>query len=184
MKKRQDRNFTMNQVSLDPEQLKKHSAGPKLLKGKHKGEKRQSMNLDRAMTVLFNPDNNVEKQRKFDNTRYNKQFMHCLNSQRKKLISHRPKRQQLFYIFHLILNQRRFSYNTCYAIRYFFSCLACRGKRSLKNLKRAKQDVFLDRGIEKLSRDLDIVNLLDMVKGYHVMKQVLFSEDDRFLLQL
>ena len=39
-------------------------------------------------------------------------------------------------------------------------------------------------GIEKLSRDLDIVNLLDMIKGYQVMKQVLFNQDERFLLHL
>ena len=38
--------------------------------------------------------------------------------------------------------------------------------------------------MEKLSRDLDIVNLLDIVKGFHVMKQVLFSQDDRFFLHL
>ena len=38
--------------------------------------------------------------------------------------------------------------------------------------------------MEKLSRDLDIVNLLDIVEGFHVMKQVLFSQDDRFFLHL
>ena len=38
--------------------------------------------------------------------------------------------------------------------------------------------------MEKLSRDLDIVNLLDIVKGFHVMKQVLFNQDDRFFLHL
>ena len=35
-----------------------------------------------------------------------------------------------------------------------------------------------------LFRDLDIVNLLEMIKDYHLMKQVLFTEDDRFFLQL
>ena len=42
----------------------------------------------------------------------------------------------------------------------------------------------MDKGIAKLDRDLDIVKLLDIVKGYHVMKQVLFSQDDRFFLHL
>ena len=50
--------------------------------------------------------------------------------------------------------------------------------------KSAEHDVYLDRGIDKLSRDLDIVNLLKLIKGYHVMKQVLFSHQDRFFLQL
>ena len=35
-----------------------------------------------------------------------------------------------------------------------------------------------------LGRDLDIVNFLEMVKDYHMMKQVLFDEDDRILLRL
>ena len=35
-----------------------------------------------------------------------------------------------------------------------------------------------------LFRDLDIVNLLEMIKDYHLMKQVLFSQDDRVFLQL
>ena len=44
--------------------------------------------------------------------------------------------------------------------------------------------MHLNKGIEKLSRDLNVEGLLEMVRGYHVMKQVLFSQDDRFLLRL
>ena len=43
---------------------------------------------------------------------------------------------------------------------------------------------MLDKGKDKLYRDLDIVRLLEMIKDYHVMKQVLFTHDDRFFLQL
>lgn len=42
----------------------------------------------------------------------------------------------------------------------------------------------LDKGKHKLNRDLDIINLLEMIKDYHLMKQVLFSQDDRFFLAL
>ena len=35
-----------------------------------------------------------------------KKFKQHLEAQRKNLISHKPRRQQLYYIFHLILNQR------------------------------------------------------------------------------
>ena len=31
---------------------------------------------------------------------------------------------------------------------------------------------------------MDILNLLEMVRGFNVMKQVLFNQDDRFLLDL
>ena len=96
--------------------------------------------------------------------------MSGLQASRKKLLSLKPKRQQLFYIFHLILNQRRFSYNTCLAFRYYFKCFACRSKNSLKKKASAKQDFYLDKGIEKLNKDLDIVHLIEMIKGYQVMK--------------
>ena len=111
-------------------------------------------------------------------------FMQDLRQHRSKLISHRPKRQQLYYIYHMILNQRRLSYNTILAVWYYFRCFTCRKRTRAKKTKSSRKDFYLDKGIEKLERDLDIVNLLDIVKGYHVMKQVLFSQDDRFLLQL
>ena len=48
----------------------------------------------------------------------------------------------------------------------------------------ATKDSKLEKGKEMLYRDLDIVNLLEMIKDYHMMRQVLFTEDDRFFLQL
>ena len=35
-----------------------------------------------------------------------------------------------------------------------------------------------------LSQDLDIVNLLEMIKDYKLMKDVFFTQDDRFFLKL
>ena len=70
----------------------------------------------------------------------------------------------------MILNQRRLTYSTCKAFGYYFQCFACRKNSSLKTKKAAKQDFYLNKGIQKLSRDLDIVNLLEIVKGFHVMK--------------
>ena len=40
-------------------------------------------------------------------------FKKQLSEQRKNLISHSPRRQQLYYIYHLILNQTRFTYTNC-----------------------------------------------------------------------
>ena len=70
------------------------------------------------------------------------------------------------------------------ALGYYFRCFACRKSSSLKKLKSAKPDYYLNQGIKKLSHDLDIVNLLEMIKGFHIMKQVLFNHDDRYLLKL
>jgi len=35
-----------------------------------------------------------------------------------------------------------------------------------------------------LNRDLDVVNFLQMMKNYHLIKQVMFTQDDRFLTKL
>ena len=67
---------------------------------------------------------------------------------------------------------------------YFFRCRNCRSREKLKRIKSAKNDFLLDKGKDKLYRDLDIVRLLEMIKDYHVMKQVLFTHDDRFFLKL
>ena len=67
---------------------------------------------------------------------------------------------------------------------YYFRCRNCRSRNKLKRSKSAEKDFKLEKGRDKLYRDLDIVNLLEMIKDYHVMKQVLFTHDDRFFLQL
>ena len=84
----------------------------------------------------------------------------------------------------MILNQRHFVYKDCQALLYYFSCLACRSKSSLKHNSKAKKDVQLHKGQEMLSRDLDIVNLLELIKDYKLMKDVFFTQDDLFLLKL
>ena len=109
--------------------------------------------------------------------------MSDLKQIRSKLISYKPRRQQLYYIFHIILNQRRLSYNTCLALGYYFKCRKCRKERSLKERSSSKQDFYLNQGIKKLNRDLDIINLLEMIQIYRVMKMTVFSQDDRFFLR-
>ena len=58
----------------------------------------------RNKSIIRGMETNVKDQ--------NQIFMDNLRDARKRLISQIPSRQQLFYIFHLILNQRPFSYNT------------------------------------------------------------------------
>ena len=41
----------------------------------------------------------------------------------------------------------------------------------------------MNQGMKKLERDLDIVNLIDLIKGYRVMRKVLFNHDQRFLMK-
>lgn len=69
-------------------------------------------------------------------------------------------------------------------LNYVFKCLICRKSKSLKKAKGASKDYELDLGIDMLNRDLDVVNFLQMMKNYHLIKQVMFTQDDRFLTKL
>ncbi len=86
------------------------------------------------------------------------------------MINEKPKRHSLYYIYHLLLNQRRFVYTTCNVLRYVFCCLICRKSKSLRFLKGGKRDFELNKGMVKLNRDLDIVNFLELAKDYHLNK--------------
>ena len=86
-------------------------------------------------------------------------FRQEVQKQRKKLISNRPKRQQLFSIYHLIINQRNFTYKACQSLVYILSCASCRSKRSIK--AKMRSDFLLDKGIEKLEKQLDVSHLIN-----------------------
>ena len=62
--------------------------------------------------------------------------------------------------------------------------MICRKSKSLKKTKGASKDYELDLGIDMLNRDLDVVNFLQMMKNYHLTKQVMFTQDDRNLAKL
>ena len=99
------------------------------------------------------------------------------------LISAKPKRQHLYYIYHLIVNQTMFRYATWSTLQSYLRCFVCRSQKSLRKIKSARNDLYLGQGLRKLERDLDIVNLIDLIKGYRVMRKVLFNHDQRFLMK-
>ena len=99
---------------------------------------------------------------------------------KKRLISLKPKKQQLFAIYHLILNQRNFVYQSCKAFTYQLTCLDCRSKRSIK--RRDRTDYQLDKGIEKLEQHLDVTKLIKRAQIVKVIENVLFNQDEKFLL--
>ena len=99
-----------------------------------------------------------------------------------KNISIMPKRKQLYYLYKIITNRLNFEYNLLHTFAYFGKCLHCRKKKSLKNVQTWKRDFYLNRGQEKLNKDLDIVQLLHLIHGYDALQSVLFKTNDRKLL--
>ena len=92
-----------------------------------------------------------------------------------------PTKQQLFAIYHLMMNQHRITYRLKELLIGFAKCFCLREKHALlkagKNDPHARTEFYKRQGMRKLERDLDIVSLIDMVKGYRVMRQVLFDKN-------
>ena len=134
-----------------------------------------------------------EKIDESENDAMKTKFKKDMNKQRRSLIPQAPKRQQLYYIYHLILNQRKFKYDAWQAFKYTFNCFKCccikkyvrgaNGYNAIKD-KSLQKDIYLNKGTTELFKDLDIVNLLEMINDFSKMKQIFFDEDDKFLLKL
>ena len=77
--------------------------------------------------------------------------------------SDKPTRQQLYYLYKLIINRRPFSYSWGDWLRSCLikSCLCCKLKKSTNKFMQAyENDKIYQRGKEKLHQDLDIVKLI------------------------
>lgn len=81
-------------------------------------------------------------------------------------------------IFHLIINQVIFKYELRDLCKSFILCICCcSNKRKLKRTSKvAQKEKFLDQGMRKIEKDLDIVNYIKMIKMYRLIKQVLFDK--------
>ena len=62
-------------------------------------------------------------------------------------------------------------------------CFCCRKQSSLKNLKSGRKDYLLNKGIEKLDKDLDIENILEMIKRARVLVNLTLTKDENLLLK-
>ena len=59
-------------------------------------------------------------------------------------------------------------------MRYFCRCLCVSKNKSLKELSRP--DYYINKGVDKLDEDLDIVGVIRMVHNVDIMQATLFSE--------
>ena len=75
-------------------------------------------------------------------------------------ISSQPKRQQLYYLYKMIINRRTFEYGLRHVFRYYLKCIFCRSRNTLRKVADGKRDIYFDRASRKLKKDLDIVTLL------------------------
>ena len=62
---------------------------------------------------------------------YKESLKKAIRAQLKLPISKKPKRQQLYYLYKMIMNRRMFVYSLQHVFRYFLKCYFCRSNKSL-----------------------------------------------------
>ena len=104
---------------------------------------------------------------------------------KKHYISEKPKPQQLYFLYKLIMNRKKFNY--ALTDRFIHSCgsifRCCRSRCPRRYSMVEKHNKLFQRGKSKLTHDLDIVRLIQRDQMNDVNRQVLFTEHERFLLQ-
>ena len=112
-----------------------------------------------------------------------KDYKRIWKMHREKFIDYRkgPSRQQLFLIYHLIMNQKTFVYGHCKALAYYLKFTWCRNRASLKY--RARNESLLNAGIAKMGQKLDVINLVKRSNDSTLIKKVTLNSAERFLLE-
>ena len=100
---------------------------------------------------------------------------------RKIPVSKKPKRQQLYYVYTMLMNRKTLEYTFTNALMYALwlvrSCRCCpfRTSKSMKLLKAPRADVYMNKAEARISQDLDIVKLIDKMHTVDDLKRNTFN---------
>ena len=78
-------------------------------------------------------------------------------------ISEKPKRQQLYKLYKLILNRVMFKYGPFHSFEEYLRCICYKSKKSLKSKMKSKAGMrhfYFKKAHARLNHDLDIAGLL------------------------
>ena len=98
-------------------------------------------------------------------------------------ISKKPKKQQLYLIFKLIMNRKRFQFNFKERMAVMMSEICFCFKKRKAYLWAQKNQNSYNRGVHKLTTDLDVNNIIERTKRADVVNSVNFNPAQRFLIQ-
>ena len=102
------------------------------------------------------------------------------NQERLRPISKRPKRQQLYWIYKMVMNRRNFEYTFRNGMNYYlWKCrhargCPCRSGKSVKELNAPKRDLQLKKARRRLIKELDIVRLINTMRDMQETRKVMF----------
>ena len=81
------------------------------------------------------------------------------------------------------MNRRNFEYSLRHLFNYFLRFRKCRKNDKLRGGP-AKRDLYLNRAIVKLKKDMSVSKLLSRAQIVEEMHQILFNGSDRMLMQM
>ena len=115
----------------------------------------------------------------------NEKMKKLLKDSEHMAISKKPKRQQLYKLYELIVNRKWLQYTMFHVFEEYFRCLCLKSKRSLKDpaiYSNSKRHLYFKKAMLKLKHDLDIAGLLQNRYGLEIIKSILFDDEDLKLL--
>ena len=108
----------------------------------------------------------------------------------KNYISRKPKRQQLYFLYKLMMNRKRFEDSfknrlfNCLVTPFFCCPRKFDAKKKQNKLSIAhRQEMMFQKGQRKLQHDLDIVRIIENQQLNDIHNQVFFDPNERFFLQ-
>ena len=82
-------------------------------------------------------------------------------------------------IKNMIINRKRFNYNSWHVLQYLICCIACRQRRSRK----WKTHLLYNQAKKKVYNQLDVVNILRWIEQLKLLSKVLLNHKQKFWLK-
>ena len=109
------------------------------------------------------------------------QIRTMLYDQANKTFHRHTTERQVNALMGRILNQSIFKYDYSNIPKYFFKCFCLRKQEIVR--EKSKDDFYLDKGMKRLDRDMDVVEWVRMLHKVEIMNSILFTEFQQLLLQ-
>ena len=88
--------------------------------------------LQKRRTSLMKGKTNENYRFHSQTPEYKSSMKDAIRKQLKMPISVKPKKQQLYYLYKMIMNRRTFEYKMRHTLRYYCKCFCLRSNKSLK----------------------------------------------------
>ena len=83
-------------------------------------------------------------------------------------------KQLMEMIYQTVTTQKAFKYGSASIFHYFFCCNGDGSQR--------REEMLFNKGMKKLQTDIDIINLIKVVRGYRNLRRMFLSKEQNIML--